>query len=209
MNERIKEWLILSIAFILAIFANLPEHLQSQLSIDKDHILFILVAMLAFSLVRYVKTMLVLTMTVLVFGANLPQTLADKYPLNVDILLAVLVLVVIIALVNRFFQFLPVDAKTVVLSNKQGARALYKAISLGKIAMVRRLVPAGTEINALRLYGQTPLIFAAAAGHAKIVEYLIKMGSQVNDLSDEGFTAEQIAIKHGHDEIGHYLRTLA
>jgi ankyrin repeat protein len=50
-------------------------------------------------------------------------------------------------------------------------------------------------------YGDTALMWAAAAGHVDVVRLLIEAGADVRAVDDEGVTALHLARANGHTEV--------
>ncbi len=79
--------------------------------------------------------------------------------------------------------------------NRNGETALSLAAYQGKLAVVKRLVEAGSDVN---LYGWPPLIYAAFNGHAAVVDYLLQKGAEINATTANGSTALLFAARFGH-----------
>ncbi|XP_022327439.1 uncharacterized protein LOC111126829 [Crassostrea virginica] len=75
------------------------------------------------------------------------------------------------------------------LSNHEDRTPLMLAVEMDDIRMIRRLIKAGSKVNAIDNLGKTPLLLALEDGKFEIAEYLIKHGSDVNSVDDLGQSA--------------------
>ncbi|WP_313950397.1 ankyrin repeat domain-containing protein [Accumulibacter sp.] len=82
--------------------------------------------------------------------------------------------------------------------NRNSETALSLAAFKGDLAIVRRLVEAGADVN---LYGWPPLIYAAFNGHTAVVKYLLAKAADVNAITENGSTALFFAARFGHQQI--------
>ena len=89
-------------------------------------------------------------------------------------------------------------------------RALIDAAEHGNIALVRRELSRGADVNAIHDDGWTPLDYAATRGRKKIIELLIARGADVNtkiEVGDyKGHTPLDGAIQWNHPETADLLR---
>jgi ankyrin repeat protein len=72
-----------------------------------------------------------------------------------------------------------------------------------KVAVIKRLVRAGANVNAKDWHGETVLMIAADGGYSKIVELLIRHGANVNTLNNFGQTVLLYITRYHRD---HYCR---
>ena len=84
-------------------------------------------------------------------------------------------------------------------------RALVDAARDGSIALVRRGLSRGADVNAKDDGGWSPLHSASTLGHKKIAELLIDKGADVNAQSDGGSTPLHAAPQGGHKGIAELL----
>jgi hypothetical protein len=92
-------------------------------------------------------------------------------------------------------------------------RALADTAYLGDAAAVRRMLDHGADVNALDVYGRTPLMAAAASDvlPLKAVKLLVARGADVNarsrhpDSGDTGRTALDMAKQHGSTPVVDFL----
>ena len=75
----------------------------------------------------------------------------------------------------------------------------------GDIEIVRKVLAAGTDIDARDILGSTALRYAIYSGHKEIAQLLIDKGADVNAKSDVGRTPLQDAALGGHKEIAELL----
>ena len=99
-----------------------------------------------------------------------------------------------------------------------GTNALQLAAGYGRLGMVRLLVEAGADVNAMldsndMFHGNqdgsqgTALHYAAQRGAKDVVEYLISKGADTRKLDRSGYTARGRANIKGHDEIVRLIRS--
>ena len=79
--------------------------------------------------------------------------------------------------------------------------ALINAAENGNIEAVKQHLAAGTDVNAKRAGGVTPLHQAALRGNKEVAELLIANGADVNEMSKFGDTLLHFAAFGGHKEI--------
>ena len=76
----------------------------------------------------------------------------------------------------------------------------------GNIEAVKQHLAAGTDVNAKRSDGMTPLPLAAQFGRKEVAEMLIANGADVNAKMNDGQTPLDWAISNDHTEIADLLR---
>ena len=91
------------------------------------------------------------------------------------------------------------DINTVI--NASGETILMRAVWFGKVDLVRVLINAGVNVNAITGYGNTSLMDAARQGFKEIVIILIKAKVNINVQDKGGYRALDYAIYFGHKEI--------
>lgn len=206
-RESSKDIWLLVLVVLLALAANLPEDIAAAYSLEKRFLLMALAAIIAVSILRYLRFTLVLMTVILAAGANLPAELATRFNVDPSIMFFTLLVMVVVAAVNRFLNVIP-DKPTPVLHNSvHGARALIKAISAGNVQHVQRLIQAGVNVNVATLSGKTPLMLAVFTGYADIVQLLINAGAEIHARDREGNTAIGIAERKGFTRIKALLTT--
>ena len=194
-------WL-LSLVVLMALAANLPEGIAAAYSIEKRYLLMALTAIIAVSILRYVRFTLVLATVVLAIGANLPSELGETFNIYPPIMFFTLIVIVVVAVVNRFLNYVPQQPSNSALTGSvHGARALIKAIATGNVRNVQRLLKSGVNVNVTTLSGKTPLMLAAFTGYADIVQLLIDGGANIHARDKDGNTALNIAERKGYTRI--------
>ena len=83
--------------------------------------------------------------------------------------------------------------------------SIHDAAVEGNIEAVKQHLAAGTDVNAKRGDGQTPLHFAVAKDHKELAELLITKGADVNAKDYRGSTSLHYAAFKSHDEIAELL----
>ena len=79
--------------------------------------------------------------------------------------------------------------------------ALVFAAREGHLPVVRKLVEAGADINALAADGQTALTLSINNGHFDVSYYLVDQGADVNVQDAQGFTALYYAVEARNMEV--------
>ena len=82
---------------------------------------------------------------------------------------------------------------------------LHSAAHQGDLAVVKRLVAAGTDVNARDELGSTPLHYAANQYHAEVMKFLLESGADVNAQQNGGTTALHHAVVANGPEIARIL----
>lgn len=82
-----------------------------------------------------------------------------------------------------------------------GGTALFVACQGGYTNIVKELLNAGANVNAVMKDRATPLFIAAQNGHRTVVLMLLAAGSNVDDARYDGATSLWIASQMGHDHI--------
>ena len=78
--------------------------------------------------------------------------------------------------------------------------ALHAAASSGHAEVVRLLLAAGAELEALQTGDWTPLHVAADLGHAAVVAVLLESGARPAPASQSGATPVALARARGHGD---------
>jgi Ankyrin repeats (3 copies) len=201
-----KDVVLVGVVSIMSIGANLPESFMAQVGINQTYLLIGLVAVVAVSLVRYLKFTLVLVIAIMAIGANLPTELAREIGIDPQIMLFALLAMVVTSLMN-FLIKLPKGVKPIAQINSlHGSRTLCHAASKGHASMVYSLISAGINPNFKDEKGQLPLVVAAAAGQALVVKLLLDNGAQVGNKDGNGIDAIEAATKAGFSQTALLLK---
>ncbi len=116
------------------------------------------------------------------------------------------VLLIAIALLTELLVALCICTSSGPRSKSGDLRDLHEAAQKGDIKAVKAWLAAGTEVNAKRDIGWTPLHYATTAGQTEAVKILLKAGADVNAKGKGGWTPldsartqemEDLLRKHG------------
>lgn len=201
-----KDIALVGMVTLMSIGANLPESFMAQLGINQTYLLIGLVAVVAVSLVRYLKFTLVLVIAIMAVGANLPQDLAKEIGIDPQIMLFALLAMVGTSFIN-FIIKLPKGVKPIAQINSlHGSRTLCHAAAKGHASMVYSLISAGINPNFKDERGQLPLVVAAASGQALVVKLLLDNGADFNGRDSNGLNAMEAASKAGFSQTALLLK---
>jgi hypothetical protein len=201
-----KDIALVGLVTLMSIGANLPESFMAVLGINQTYLLIGLVAVIAVSLVRYLKFTLVLVIAILALGANLPNDLANEIGVDPQVMLFALVAMVATSLAN-FIIKLPKGVKPIAqINSSHGSRTLCHAAAKGHASMVYSLISAGINPNFKDEKGQLPLVVAAANGQALVVKLLLDNGADISVQDGSGMTAIQAANKAGFSQTALLLK---
>ncbi|HJX18251.1 MAG TPA: ankyrin repeat domain-containing protein [Acidiferrobacterales bacterium] len=201
-----KDIALVGLVTLMSIGANLPESFMAVLGINQTYLLIGLVAVIAVSLVRYLKFTLVLVIAILALGANLPNDLAREIGVDPQIMLFALVAMVGTSLVN-FIIKLPKGVKPIAqINSSHGSRTLCHAAAKGHASMVYSLISAGINPNFQDEKGQLPLVVAAANGQALVVKLLLDNGADIAGQDGSGMTSIEAANKAGFSQTALLLK---
>ena len=74
--------------------------------------------------------------------------------------------------------------------------------SNGKIEYVKCCIRRGVNIDQVKYYGETALMFASRDGHTPVVELLLNKGAKIDQVNDDGrWTALMFASLNGHTSV--------
>ena len=80
--------------------------------------------------------------------------------------------------------------------------ALHAASARNHLKIVQFLLRHGADVNALGLWGWTPLLLATVKGHLEVVRWLLEHGAEVNaEDKVDNWTSLHLAARDGHFEI--------
>ena len=201
-----KDIALVSMVTLMSIGANLPESFMATMGINQTYLLVGLVAVVAVSLVRYLKFTLVLVIAILAVGANLPNELAREIGVDPQIMFFALMAMVGTSLIN-FVIKLPKGVKPIAqINSMHGSRTLCHAAAKGHASMVYSLISAGINPNFKDEKGQLPLVVAAASGQALVVKLLLDNGADVSAKDGSGVTAIEAASRAGFSQTALLLK---
>lgn len=201
-----KDALILGLVTLMSIGANLPDAFARRFGLSKQYLLIGLIAMVAVSLVRYLKFTLILAIAILAVGANLPADIAAQLHIDKGVMLLALVAMVATSLINYVLN-LPKGVKPIAQINSlRGARALVSSAAKGHASMVYSLISAGINPNFRDQDGNLALVVAAARGHALVVKLLLDNGADAMAADAKGTTALAAATQGGYSQTATLLR---
>jgi hypothetical protein len=201
-----KDIALVGLVTLMSIGANLPESFMAVIGINQTYLLVGLVAVVAVSLVRYLKFTLVLVIAILAVGANMPNELAKEIGVDPQIMLFALLAMVGTSLIN-FVIKLPKGVKPIAqINSMHGSRTLCHAAAKGHASMVYSLISAGINPNFKDEKGQLPLVVAAASGQALVVKLLLDNGADVTAKDGSGITAIEAASKAGFSQTALLLK---
>lgn len=179
-------------ASLMSFLANIPDSLLGNL-VDKRILLVALATLVVVAMFRYLRMLLLFTISILAIGANLPAEMAFKLGISQTALLVSLGFVVAITLLNRYLNWLPTDKLPPSPEIGDVRQALLAAIEKGDKAAVQRLLAMNANVN-FTLYGTTPLHLAAEKGYPEIVRLLIAYGADFHKENAEGKTPLDVAL---------------
>ena len=194
-----KDLLLIAIVTLMSVGANLPKHIAELSGVDQKLLVIGLLLVVSISLVRYSKFVLVLAVAILAFGANLPNELAVALNVQPRVLMLTLIAIVGLSLANRILKLPSGLDKQQGLTSNEGAHALFRAIANDRPQIARRLLDAGTNINARSRQGYTALMIASSHGYDDMVKLLLAKGADFTIVDAEGRNAMQIAREAGRD----------
>jgi hypothetical protein len=192
-----KDYLLLAVVTVMSVGANLPGKLIGFNGVDRKILLIGLLLVVTIALVRYSKLALVLAVVILAVGANLPQEIASSLNIEPRILLLTLAAIVLFSLANRLLRLPTGLDRPQGFTSDEGSQALFRAIANRRIRIARRIIDAGTNVNARSRQGYAALMIAASHGHDEIVRLLLDKGADLTAVDAQGRNALQIARESG------------
>jgi len=86
-----------------------------------------------------------------------------------------------------------------------GKSALMVASKQGELALARRMVELGANVNAFTQTGGTPLMFAVLGNHLTLARWLHQAGADINAKGSNGWSAATIAGAKGQTDMLRWL----
>ena len=206
MNLKIsvKEWVLVGMVGLIAVLANLPEHVIDSLGVRVDYLVITLAAVVFVALLLYMRFTFFLIVILLVIGANLPGQYADRLNISRVPLLLALGLMVGISLINHIVRVLPSGLEKD--SSSEAQKALFYAVEKGNMVYAQRLLNMNIDPSLKGPNGYTPLMYAAARGHAGLTELFLRNGADANVMNAEGDSAVDLALRMGHAPVADILK---
>lgn len=202
-KTKLADIAVITMVVLMSIGANLPK--DFGVALDQRYLIGGLIAVVAVSLVRYLKFTLVLVVAIMMVGANLPGKMADELGIDTNIMMFALVVMVLVSLSNKIFKMPTGIEQKQKASSSHGASALFNAISKGRMSTVQSLISQGVNPNLTTKEGFTPLIFAASKGYGDMVQLLIDQGANVNTKDKAGKSALAYSRSKGFNRVTELL----
>lgn len=203
-RKKLTDAAVIAMVILMSIGANLPKDLG--MAIDQRYLVGGLIAVVAVSLVRYLKFTLVLVVAIMMIGANLPSKMAGELGINTNIMMFALVVMVLVSLSNKLFKMpTGVENKNQSSKSAHGASALFSAIAKGRMSTVKSLISQGVSANLTTKEGYTPLIFASSKGYGDMVQLLLDKGANVNAKDKSGKSALTYSRSKGFNRVTEIL----
>jgi len=197
---------LVAIVGVLAVANNLPQQWIDVLSIDRHYLLIGLIAVVAVSLIRYLKFALLLVVVLLAIGANLPDQIGREFGVDPQVAMLGLAVMIATSLSNKLLKLPTGLDRTGRTKSVHGAAALFTAILKGRIAVVQSLISQGVNVNVRTISGKTPLMAACFKGYSDIVQVLLESSADTNAKDSKGDTALSIAVRSGYTRIVELLK---
>jgi len=86
-----------------------------------------------------------------------------------------------------------------------GKSALMVASKQGELALAKRMVKLGANVNELTQTGGTPLMFAVLGNHVSVARWLHESGADINAKGSNGWSAATIAGAKGQTDMLRWL----
>lgn len=206
-SNRVREILLVGVVGITALFANLPEEILAQFSINRGYLLAILALTVFISLFLYLKFQFFFLVVLLAIGANMPSAISDSLGISRMPLIIAMAAMVGISLINYVVALLPTGLEIPSREKSpEGIKALFYAIEKGNLVYAQKVLSMNFDPNLIADNGYTPLMYAAARGDSKMVELLLRNGAEINMMSKDGDTALELALRVGSSEVADVLK---
>jgi hypothetical protein len=181
----------------MSFLANLPDSILGNL-VDRKWLLATLTAMVVVAMLRYLQTVLLLTIFILAIGANLPAELASALGISQLALLVSLAVIVTITLLNRVTRLLPMERESLSKALSQETiewrQTMMSVIAEGNEAALVQMLAKDTTAVSFTEGGMTPLHLAAENGNSNIMRILISHGADFRMKNTNGMTPMEILM---------------
>ena len=190
-----SEIVMLLVVSLMSFVASFPEHLVGNL-VNRKMLLITLTVFVVITMIRYLRMLLLVAISILAIGANLPEELASALGVSHLTLVVSLGFMVAVSLLNYAFKLLPLgteEFKTPITDITAARRSMLTAISKGDIATLHRLLVMNVGVNFTQ-DGLTPIHLAVEKGYSDIVQIMIHHGADFRIKNAEGKTPLDIAL---------------
>lgn len=205
-QKQFREWSLLGLVGTMALIANLPRHLLSNLGVDPGLLMAILGMLVVLALFLYVRFFFFLLYALLAVGANLPDKWAAGLGISQAPLLATLIAMVVLSLLNYSAKVLPSGLEpTKRKQNPDATRVLLNAIERGNLSYVNTVLTMDFDLDTIDDQGMTPLMRAAQHGNLKIVQAMLERGASPSLVGPSG-RASEIALQNNFPGVSECLK---
>jgi ankyrin repeat protein len=206
--RKYKEWALVGLVVVAALFALLPSNVAEELSINRAYIAAILGILLVIALFLYLKFAFFIMVAVLVIGANVTDNWSEAFGISKLPLIIALIAMVGISLINYVVSILPTGLEPKPREKSpEGVKAMFYAIEKDNLVYAQKVLSMNFDPNVQSDNGYTPLQYAAMRGNAQMVELFIRNGANVGMPSKGGESAVELALKMGHTQVADVLKT--
>jgi uncharacterized protein len=206
--RKYKEWALVGLVVVAALFALLPLNVAEELSINRAYIAAILGILLVIALFLYLKFAFFIMVALLVIGANVTDNWSDAFGISKVPLIIALIAMVGISLINYVVSILPTGLEPKPREKSpEGVKAMFYAIEKDNLVYAQKVLSMNFDPNLQSDNGYTPLQYAAMRGNAQMVELFIRNGANVGIQSKDGESAVELALKMGHTQVAEVLKT--
>jgi energy-coupling factor transporter transmembrane protein EcfT len=199
-----KEWILVAMVAVIAVLANLPEHLVTGFGLSVHYLVITLAAVVFIALLLYLRFTFFLIIILLVIGANLPGQFASNLNISKVPLILALALMVGVSLINHIVRLLPSGLEKD--NSTEAQKALFYAVEKGNMVYAQKLLNMNLDPNVRGPSGYTPLMYSAAKGHAGLAELFLRNGADTTLVNEEGDSAVDLALRFGHSTVADLLK---
>jgi len=199
-----NEWFLVAMVGLIAILANLPEHMLAGWGLSVHYLVVTLAAVVFIALLLYMRFTFFLIITLLVIDANLPGQFATNLGISKVPLILALALMVGVSLINHVVRLLPSGLEKD--NSKEAQKALFYAVEKGNMVYAQKLLNMNLDPNVRGPGGYTPLMYSAAKGHAGLAELFLRNGADTTLVNEEGDSAVDLALRFGHSTVADALK---
>ncbi len=215
MQFKTNELVALIVVSIMALLANLPDHIIGHL-VDRNLLLIGLVVTVTISLFLYVKLMLCITVSILAIGANLPDQFAVQLGISRPAMIVASGLIVVMGLLYKWYYMRPEKENTAEIEDVKVVPRNYKfdtiksrteiinAIFSGNLSALHQLINSDVELNFIQ-NGISPIFLAIEKGYADIVLMLLTCGVNLEVKNKEGNSPYEFALLSKETRIAEML----